>query len=160
MISMAGFSSHEQQRKALGCAAELDPRKYPRRYQLAMARGAVICDGIEQAEQESRVLSPEQLVEEMRLLARDHCQVEAAKVLGIQRTRLRIIAKREGIEFPDGRQDRHLREDAIKAKKLKAYLAVGLIRSEAVRASGLSRRVFRRICEAYGIEFPTSRRRE
>lgn len=99
MMSMAGFSSHEQQRQTLGCAAELDPDKYPRRYAAAQARTKKQRTTNSPTQQERYRAEREQLLPQLRALAPHYYITEVARRMGVCRKRLGRLAEEHGIQF-------------------------------------------------------------
>ncbi|CAN7661045.1 hypothetical protein LJR232_005019 [Aquipseudomonas alcaligenes] len=157
MLSTGCIRSHEQQVAMLGSAVGIDPERFPRRYELAKARGEL--KELERAErertkQEKRAEEDRSLVAEVRKLAKSYHNAEVARLLGIERKRLARLAEEYGICFPDGRTGQLLIKHEVHAEKLKAYLAIGLTKHEARRASGLSFGMFKRVCARFDINFP------
>lgn len=89
MIQQPHFRSHAEQQAALGCAAKLDPAKYPRRAALARARDEIAAG--------------------IRAKAAHMTLTEISKATGIDRKRLNLIAEENGFTYLSRHQAEQLR---------------------------------------------------
>lgn len=98
MIQSPHFRSHAEQQAVLGCAAALDPVKFPRRYAQFIAQGKnrPVTRGHGDKFRRERA----ELAEGIRELAATMTIDEAAETTGIDRKHLRLIADENGIVFP------------------------------------------------------------
>lgn len=148
----------------LGSAAGIDPDRFPRRYALAKARGELKKHLKDQSLADRQPTPQERRYEEamaklpkIRELAARYTVTTVAEMVGIDRKRLALFALDHGIEFQDGRNNSHLERYKVHREKLQAYLAIGLTRLEARRASRLTDGVFLRVCKHFNIVFPEKR---
>lgn len=164
MLSTGCIRNHQQQVAMLGSASGIDPLRFPRRYALAKARGELkkhlkalaLADG-KMTPQERRYEEAMEKLELIRELAQRYSVSGVAKAVGIDRKRLALFALDHEIEFQDGRNTDHLERYEVHREKLEAYLAIGLTRLEARRASRLTDGVFLRVCKHFNLQFPEKR---
>lgn len=164
MLSTSCIRSHEQQVAMLGSASGIDPERFPRRYALAKARGelkkhlkALALADRQPTPQERRHEEAMAKLPMIRELAASYTLTTVAEKVGIDRRRLALFAQDHGIEFQDGRNTHHLERYKAYGEKLQAYLAIGLTRLEARRASRLTDGVFHRVCKHFNLQFPEKR---
>ncbi|GJN50807.1 hypothetical protein [Pseudomonas tohonis] len=164
MLSTGCIRNHQQQVAMLGSAAGIDPERFPRRYALAKARGELKKYLKDQSLADRQPTPQERRYEEamaklpkIRELAQRYAVSTVAEMVGIDRKRLALFALDHGIEFQDGRNKEHLERYAVYGEKLQAYLAIGMTRLEARRASRLTDGVFLRVCKHFNIVFPEKR---
>lgn len=103
MIQSPRFHSHAEQQAALGCAAALDPVKFPRRYAQAQAK-AKNRNGHSNAAADRFRAEREQALPRLREIAPTMGITEAARELGMERKRLARLAEDNGIQFGGGIQ--------------------------------------------------------
>ena len=127
MIAQPHFTSHADQQTALGCAADLDPDKHPRRYALYLARNKTeFVDVKGPAETKAEIIARqrktrENLAEQARELSHMTAR-EAAEAIGITKHMLGKLRTEFGLEFagPVARnKDLLARIEALAAKGLK-----------------------------------------
>lgn len=99
------------------------------------------------AQAENKRLAP--IIQEMFKAGRT--QMEVVRELGLNRDRLRKMAKTEGFELP-GMVDEH--EDRKLIERITAFRDLGLARSVCAKRIGISPKKLIRIIEAYDIDFP------
>ncbi|GAC1030460.1 hypothetical protein thsps21_12870 [Pseudomonas sp. No.21] len=157
MLSTGCIRSHEQQVAMLGSAAGIDPVKFPRRYAKLMARKGKTLDIEIMSRRQIQAVQDEEKMTRVRELAKTHCITEVEKLTGISRKRLVSLAEEHEITFPEGRGRAHLARYEVHAAKLRAYLAIGLTRREAIKASELDPRIFKKVCQQFEIQFPETR---
>ncbi len=162
MLSTGCIRNHQQQVAMLGSAAGIDPERFPRRYALAKARGELkkhlkdLADR-QPTQQERRYEETMAKLPRIRELAAHYTLTTVAEKVGIDRRRLSLFAQDHGIEFQDGRNTSRLERYEVYREKLEAYLAIGLTRLEARRASRLTDGVFLRVCKHFNLKFPEKR---
>lgn len=120
------YRNHSEQRAALGCAAELNPEKHPRRFALQRAREradkrfrsplATPTKCSRHANQQERDAVRRNRVEQCRKLTHLTAK-EAARLLGISDSQLRRIREEFGIEFAP-----YVRPESYKQRKNRAVL--------------------------------------
>lgn len=104
MITQPHFASHADQQAALGCAADLDPGKHPRRYALYLARNKKeFVDVKGQAETKAEIherqrKTRENLADQARELSHLTAR-EAAVELGITKHVLGKLRQEFGLSF-------------------------------------------------------------
>ena len=142
MLQNPHYSSHAEQQAALGCAANLDPIKHPRRYKLQQAR--------EKFRPTKRCPQPasEQRTPELleRARAVTHLGiVEAARALGVSRGVLNRLRDDYGLDFsqPAGRSG---------ASRVKALAGANPTMKELAAAAGLTYNHTYKLCKLHGIE--------
>ncbi|MDG9927454.1 MULTISPECIES: hypothetical protein [unclassified Pseudomonas] len=105
MIQSPRFHSHAEQQAALGCAAALDPVKFPRRYAHAQAKArAKNRNGHGNAAADRFRAEREQALPRLREIAPTMGITEAARELKMDRKRLARLAEDNGIQFYGGIQ--------------------------------------------------------
>ena len=102
MIQQPRFQSHAEQQAALGCAANFDPEKYPRRAALARARDRQMVTLRGHGDKFRNVR--EQLAVGIKAKAATMTITEVAQATGIDRKRLRLIADENGFTFMSRRE--------------------------------------------------------
>jgi len=113
MIRTPGFSSHEEQRKILGSAADLDPEKYPRRAEQARARNKLAAPTKKPAKGDTQL--SRQRAERARLapiareMARSMTVMEVAGELKKSRRFLERLADEGGFAYQN-RNRRNLKQ--------------------------------------------------
>ncbi len=141
MMPSPRFNSHAEQQAALGCAANLDPDKHPRRYAMQKAREKFTpFKRINQPSSDERSA----LVERARALS--HLNINAAaRALDISRSALNRLRYDYGLEFaPSPRPNA--------SDRLKALAGDNPTLKELAKAAGVSYATAHRLCREYGIE--------
>ena len=104
MIAAPRYSSHEEQRAIVGCAADLDPEKHPRRYALYLARNRKEfkdITGLPETKEEiheRQRKTRENLAEQARACSHMTARA-AAEHMGITRHALGRLTKEYGLTF-------------------------------------------------------------
>lgn len=159
MLSSSVIRNHSDQVALLGSATTIDPIKFPRRYELAMQRQKF--DSERKKPKKVTTLERQRhdrmgLLKEARLLSRDHTLTQAAEVMGVQRCRLARIAEDYNLQFLPGRNEVRAELFAAAAERIRAFLAIGITRRQAIMRLGLGYRTFGRVCKAHDIDYPDS----
>lgn len=157
MLSSSVIKNHADQVALLGSASNIDPVKFPRRYELAMQRQQF--DAERKKPRKVTTLERQRqdrmsLLKEARQLARTCTATKAAEIMGITRHRLVRLAEDYHIVFLPSRTETRAERDAASAERIRAFLAIGLTRRQAVMRLGLGYRVFKRVCDSHGIHYP------
>lgn len=116
MIQQPHFRSHAEQQAALGCAAKLDPAKYPRRAALARARERQMATIRGHGDKFRR--ARDEIAAGIRAKAAHMTLTEISKATGIDRKRLNLIAEENGFTY----LSRHQAEQKRMAKVARSFL--------------------------------------
>lgn len=143
------FSSHAEQIQALGCAAMLDPKKHPRRFEQQRARERFererkrpmdfTKEGLQRAAEDRR----RELADRARKLS--HMTIaEAARVLGVTYSRVQKIKREFGLSFSDSVPQNREAEICQAAECHSTY-------NEVAAATGLTRAYVLRVLHKHGV---------
>lgn len=143
------FSSHAEQIQALGCAAMLDPKKHPRRFEQQRARERFererrrpmdfTKEGLQRAAEDRR----RELADRASKLS--HMTIaEAARVLGVTYSRVQKIKREFGLSFSDSVPKNREAEICQAAECHSTY-------NEVAAATGLTRAYVLRVLHKHGI---------
>ena len=106
------------------------------------------------------------LIEKVAELAATHTQSEVAQLLKVSRRTLCGITQEFGIEFKKAvrggnqdpeRQKQMEERDAQFAKRIKAFMELGITRRQCCGRLAISNKAFERIIAAHGIDYPKAR---
>lgn len=106
------------------------------------------------------------LIEKVAELAATHTQSEVAQLLKVSRRTLCGITQEFGIKFKKavrgGNQDHERQKqmeerDAQFAKRIKAFMELGITRRQCCGRLAISNKAFERIIAAHGIDYPKAR---
>lgn len=147
MIGQPHFTSHADQQAMLGCAADLDPDKHPRRYALYLARNKKEFVDIKgPAETKAEIIARqrktrENLADQARELSHMTAR-EAAEAMGITKHMLSKIRQEFGLKFagPVARNQELLARIEVLAGK---GLKISEIADQVDRATNYVARVVR-----------------
>lgn len=135
------FRSHAEQQAALGCAAQLDPEKHPRRHAVQRAREAFKpAKRTHQPDSERR--TPE-LLEQARKFSHLHVSA-AARAMGVSRSVLTRLRDDYGLTFAEAVRPSHA--DRVRA----AAPLVGTMR-ELAEVTDLKYLQVYNLCKKHGI---------
>lgn len=136
------FRSHAEQQAALGCAAQLDPLKHPRRFARQQAREKFRptkrCPQPASDERTPALLERAKAVTHLGI-------VEAARELGVSRGVLNRLRDDYGLDFsqPAGRSG---------ASRVKALAGTNPTMKELAEAAGLTYNHTYKLCKLHSIE--------
>lgn len=152
MLAQPHFSSHAEQQAMLGCAANLDPAKHPRRWALQQARNSgprknLNAAGPQIVEQQA---TRDQLAPKVRALAAELSQTQIAKRLGISRTLVRVIGLENDIPFRGKNKPPPWTAEQVSCVKA---MAETMRISEVSGKTGFSLRRLRSMAETHGFTF-------
>lgn len=140
MLQNPHYSSHAEQQAALGCAANLDPAKHPRRYKLQQAREKF--RPLKRVDRDSERARDEALLEQARKL--QHLPINtAAGKMGTTRTVLLRLIDDYGLQFAPCRNA---------SERLKLLAATHKTMKEMAEAAQVSYGHAYKLCKEYGIE--------
>lgn len=152
MITQPHFTSHADQQAMLGCAANLDPDRHPRRWALEMARmrtpgkgRAALGPALTKLQARRAELAPK-----VRELAETMTQTQVQRELKISRPLLRVIAEEYGITFY-----RPQKEVGPVELEWIRQAAMRMTRRKAAKQLDTSESRLGRIAKQYGFEFRT-----
>lgn len=106
------------------------------------------------------------LIEKVAELAATHTQSEVAQLLKVSRRTLCGITQEFGIKFKKAvrggnqdpeRQKQMEERDAQFAKRIKAFMELGITRRQCCGRLAISNKAFERIIAAHGIDYPKAR---
>lgn len=106
------------------------------------------------------------LIEKVAELAATHTQSEVAQLLKVSRRTLCGITQEFGIKFKKAvrggnqdpeRQKQMEERDAHFAKRIKAFIELGITRRQCCGRLAISNKAFERIIAAHGIDYPKAR---
>ena len=106
------------------------------------------------------------LIEKVAELAATHTQREVAQLLKVSRRTLCGITQEFGIKFKKAvrggnqdpeRQKQMEERDAQFAKRIKAFMELGITRRQCCGRLAISNKAFERIIAAHGIDYPKAR---
>lgn len=141
MLQTPHYRSHAEQQAALGCAAELDPIKHPRRYALQQAREKFVPP--KRRPQPASQEHTQELLEKARTVT--HLRInDAARTLGVCRSVLTRLRDDYGLEFAPARENA--------SGRLKRLAGANPTMHKLAAAAELSYSHTYKLCKEYGIE--------
>lgn len=152
MITQPHFANHADQQAMLGCAANLDPDRHPRRWALEVARHrtpgkgrAALGPALTKLQARRAELAPK-----VRELAETMTQTQVQRELKISRPLLRVIAEEYDIKFYRPTKE----VDPVELEWIR-QAAKRMTRRKSAQALNISESRLGRIAKQYGFEFRT-----
>lgn len=140
MLQNPHYSSHSEQQAALGCAANLDPEKHPRRYKLQQAREKF--RPLKRLDRASEQARDAELLKQARALTHLPLTTAAGK-MGVHRNVLTRLRDDYGLQFAPCRNA---------SERLKLLAGTHPTMKELAEAAQLSYSHAYKLCKEYGIE--------